>query len=110
MMGSDEILKTKVDQLINLVSSKHVILLSDAAKRLNVSVQTVESWANFLEEEGLIKLQYKFTTPYLVAVKKALKQKEIKVDLPKEEKSCPECGAFIKGNQKFCTKCGHKVV
>ncbi|MBI2142928.1 hypothetical protein HYU20_01120, partial [Candidatus Woesearchaeota archaeon] len=36
-----------------------------AAKELGVGIQTVEAWANFLEEDGLVTVKYKFTTPYV---------------------------------------------
>ncbi|MBI2140805.1 hypothetical protein HYU16_00105 [Candidatus Woesearchaeota archaeon] len=60
-----EAVKTGADRLLELVKGSKEIALADAAQRLGVPVQTVEAWSNFLEEDGLIAVKYKFTTPYL---------------------------------------------
>jgi|GEM_PF-4094604 len=60
-----ETVRTDVDLLVDLVKNKKEISFDDAAKELKLPVATVESWANFLDEEGIIAIKYKFTTPYL---------------------------------------------
>jgi ribosomal protein L18 len=60
-------LTTGVDALVDLVNERRTISFQDAAKRLRVPVSTVEAWAQFLEEEGLLSIKYSFTTPYIVA-------------------------------------------
>ena len=42
-------------------------------KILGLKERQVEEWADFLEEEGIISIEYKFTKPYLVARKLAKK-------------------------------------
>lgn len=70
------IIETGVDKLVNLVNKKGKISAEDAAKELGVSPTVVMEWVDFLEEEGIIKTEYKFTKPFLVARK--LAKKDIK--------------------------------
>ncbi len=60
-----EAVRTGADRLLELVKGSREIALADAAQQLGVPLPTVEAWANFLEEDGLIAIKYKFTTPYL---------------------------------------------
>jgi soluble cytochrome b562 len=61
---------TAADELLRLVTQIGEISLKDAAARLHVPIQTVEAWATFLEEDGMLGLKYKLTTPYLVRPQK----------------------------------------
>ncbi len=72
------VIETGVDKLVNLVNLKERIPSADAAKELGVSTAIVMEWADFLEEEGIIKVEYKFTKPFLVARKLAKKDVEEK--------------------------------
>ncbi len=66
-MGLDDLLiSTGVDQMIRLVKEKGSIELGAAAKELKMPMRTVEDWAHVLEEEGLVKIEYKLTKIYLV--------------------------------------------
>jgi chromosome segregation ATPase len=69
------VIETGVDKLVELVKSSKRISVPDAARALNVSKVVVEEWASFLEEEGIISIEYKFTTPYLVD--RVLSKKEV---------------------------------
>ncbi len=60
-----EEVKTGADRLLDLVKRSKEIAMSAAANELGASVQTVEAWANFLEEDDLVTVKYKFTTPYI---------------------------------------------
>ena len=60
------VLTTEADLLIDLLRNAREISLADAAKELNVPLKTIEAWANFLEEEKKLSINYKFTTPFLV--------------------------------------------
>ncbi|MBW2977104.1 hypothetical protein KY347_06705 [Candidatus Woesearchaeota archaeon] len=66
---TDSIIETGVDKLVKLVNSKGRISSYDAAKELGVGMSVVMEWADFLEEEGIINIEYKFTKPFLVARK-----------------------------------------
>lgn len=69
------LLKTGVDKLVSLIKEKKRISVPQAAKELGVSQIVVEEWADFLEEEGIISIDYKFATPWLI--EKKLKKEEI---------------------------------
>jgi len=75
MASMDSIIETGVDKLVELVKTRGRISFADASLQLGVSATVVEEWANFLEEEGIISIEYKLTTPYLVERK--ISQQEI---------------------------------
>ena len=62
-MVKDSLLKTGVDRLVSLIQEKKRISVPEAAKELGVSQIVVEEWADFLEEDGIISIEYKFATP-----------------------------------------------
>lgn len=59
------VVTTDVDRLIELLKKRREISVKDASEELGVSLETVEAWVGFLEEEGLVSLNYKFTTPFI---------------------------------------------
>ncbi len=65
MQPKPKSLTTAADELINIVRREKEISFSEAAKELGVSAQTIEAWATFLEEDGVLSVKYKMTTPYL---------------------------------------------
>ena len=70
---------TAADRLYELVKRENEVSFKDAAKELKVPIGTIEAWASFLEEDGLLSVKYKLTTPYLtsrVPVKKKEKKPE----------------------------------
>jgi chromosome segregation ATPase len=67
------IIETGVDKLVKLVNTSGKVSSNDAARELGVSNTVIMEWADFLEEEGIIKIEYKFTKPFLVARKLAKK-------------------------------------
>lgn len=62
----DIIVTTDVDRLVDLLKARREIAVKEAAETLGVSIETVESWVGFLEEEGIVSLSYKFTTPFIM--------------------------------------------
>ncbi len=68
------IIETGVDKLVKIINSRGSVSSSDAAKELGVSPSVIMEWADFLEEEGIINIEYKFTKPFLVARKLAKKE------------------------------------
>lgn len=62
----DLVIKTDIDRLMGLVEQKKEISIEEAAKELGISPKTIESLGDVLEEEGIVHVKYKFTTPYLV--------------------------------------------
>lgn len=69
----DIVIKTDVDRLISLVEQKKEISMEDAAKELGISPKVIESLGDILEEEGIVHIKYKFTTPYFVHETQKLK-------------------------------------
>lgn len=72
------VIETGVDKLVNIVKERGRIALADAAKELGVSVTVIQEWVDFLEEEGIISVEYKLTKPYLVERKLTKKEVEAK--------------------------------
>ena len=62
-------IKTGVDNLVELISTKKKISVDDAAKILGVGSDVVEEWAEFLEEEGLVALDYSLSKVYILEKK-----------------------------------------
>ncbi len=57
---------TGVDKLVRLVAKEKKIGLDDAAKQLGVESAVVQEWADFLEQEGLVSLQYSLSKTFIV--------------------------------------------
>ncbi|MBI2659311.1 hypothetical protein HYX05_04415 [Candidatus Woesearchaeota archaeon] len=72
------VIETGVDKLVNLVKERGRIPLQDAAKELGVSITVIQEWVDFLEEEGIISVEYKLTKPFLVERKLTRKEVEAK--------------------------------
>src|SRR3989338_751697 len=73
---------TAADHLYELVKQEKEIAFKDASQRLKVPVKTMEAWATFLEEDGLLSVKYKLTTPYITLPAPRKKKEE-----PKETKA-----------------------
>ena len=69
------IIETGVDKLVKIVKERGRIALADAARELGVSTTVIQEWVDFLEEEGIISVEYKLTKPYIV--QKQLTKKEV---------------------------------
>lgn len=67
-MPEQEVLRTDVDDFLELVKKNKKMSLIDAAKEMKVPLQTVQAWTDFLVEEGIVGIEYKFTTPYVFMV------------------------------------------
>lgn len=60
-----DLVKTGVDELMELLTQEKRLTLSEAAKRLGQPERTVQNWVDFLVEERILGIEYKFTTPYI---------------------------------------------
>ncbi len=67
--SEDHVLKTDVDQFLEIVTERGKISIAEAAKLMKTSIETVQAWADFLVEEKIIGMEYKFTTPYVYIIK-----------------------------------------
>ncbi len=71
---------TAIDSLVELVKLRKKLTLEEAAHQLALPEHVINEWANFLEEEGIIQITYKFTTPYL-ELKEKIKDAQGEEDL-----------------------------
>ena len=72
------LIETGVDKLVKLVKERGRIPLQEAAKELGVSTTVIQEWMDFLEDEGIISVDYKLTKPYLVERRLTKKEVEVK--------------------------------
>ena len=80
--GKIQSVSTGADRLYNLVQDLKEVSFQNAAKKLGIPVSTIEAWATFLQEDNLLSVKYKFTTPYLIlpaATKKKKDERAFKV-------------------------------
>jgi uncharacterized phage infection (PIP) family protein YhgE len=69
-MEFDELLiTTGVDALVKLVKERQRVELEDASAVLNIPSETIEDWTRVLEEEGILRIEYRLTKIYLTWVK-----------------------------------------
>ena len=80
-------IRTRVDELVKLIKQKGEISFEDAAKELDVSLSTIEAWANFLEEENILSIKYNFTTPFLTIFREKIKKEPDEEETVKKETS-----------------------
>lgn len=62
---ADGTVRTGVDELLDLLKRVNKITLIDAAKSLSISPTLLQSWVDFLVEEEIIGIEYKFTKPII---------------------------------------------
>jgi DeoR/GlpR family transcriptional regulator of sugar metabolism len=87
-MSEKNIIKTGVDKLLEIVKEKKRISIDDAAKNLGVSKDIASEWGDFLEDEGYITKEYKFTNTFLVIKSfdiANISKKAIEIDEKKRE-------------------------
>ena len=73
-------LKTGADDLYELVRLRKKISVEEAAKLLKISTKTAQSLVDFLVEEKIFGIEYKFTTPYIYISQEKEKKIEIKAN------------------------------
>ena len=71
---NDVILRTVADELLELVKKKKKISVEEAAKELNVNTPTIQALVDFLVEEKVFGIEYKFTTPYIYLYKEGINE------------------------------------
>jgi len=65
----ETVVRTGVDDLMDFLKGKEKLPLFDVADALKVSPDIVQSWVDFLVEEGLVGIEYKFTKPFIFLLK-----------------------------------------
>jgi hypothetical protein len=91
MVRKTTILQTTADQLMDFVKSREKVTIEETARALKIPVKTVQALVDFLVEEKVFGVEYKFTIPYIYLSKKDVKEpplvrkKETPILLSKEE-------------------------
>ena len=70
-------IKTGVDNLIELLKNREKITLNDASKELKIKTKILQKWVDFLVEEKVISVEYKFTVPYIYLNRTKQEEKSI---------------------------------
>ena len=78
-MGAN--ITTAVDSLVKLVNKEGKIGLEEASKKLGLPTNVLNEWATFLDQEKIIHIEYKFTTPFLISIKKENKKTKVDYEL-----------------------------
>lgn len=74
----DIVLRTVADELVELVIKSKKISVEDAAKKLNTPTEAIQALVDFLVEEKVFGIEYKFTTPYIYPYKEDIKSAKVK--------------------------------
>ncbi len=70
-------IKTGVDNLIELLKNREKITINDASKELKIKTKILQKWVDFLVEEKVISIEYKFTVPYIYLNRTKQEEKSI---------------------------------
>ena len=74
---AEEVVRTGVDDLLDLLGGISKIALAEAAQKLKIDAGTIQAWVDFLVEEGIVGIEYKFTTPFIYLNKGADAKKDV---------------------------------
>jgi len=83
---SDFIIETGIDKLIDLLSKKRKISLSEAARILNIKESQLEAWVSTLEDRGVVDLKYPVLGEPEIVLKGILPENLKLISEKKEEK------------------------
>lgn len=81
---NDSILRTVADELFELVKRSKKISVEEAAKRLKMPLSNIQALVDFLVEERIFGIEYKFTTPYVYLYKEGVSKAKKESGLTKE--------------------------
>ena len=72
--SDDSQLRTIADELLELVKKSKKISVEEAAKKLKMPIATVQSFVDFLVEDKIFGIEYKFTTPFIYLYREGVKK------------------------------------
>ena len=75
---AEEVIRTGVDDLLDLLKKVDKISVIDAAKKLGINIDLMQSWVDFLVEEEIVGIEYKFTKP-IIYLNKPSKAKDVSI-------------------------------
>lgn len=84
-------IETGVDKLVELINREKKVSVEDTAKKLGIGVVVIREWADFLEEEKIISIEYKFSKTILK--ERELSEKEV---TQKKKEYSSEKDAFVR--------------
>ena len=70
---ADFVLRTVADELLELVRKSKKISVEEAAEKLKMPIASVQALVDFLVEEKIFGIEYKFTTPYIYLYKEGIR-------------------------------------
>jgi len=80
---ADSTIRTGVDELLDLLRKVDKITLQDAAQKLGINQSLLQSWVDFLVEEEILGIEYKFTRPIIYLNRPAEEKKaQVKEEVP----------------------------
>ena len=80
--ANDSIIRTVADELFELVKKRSKLSVEEASKQLKIPIATIQALVDFLGEEKVFGIEYKFTTPYIYLYKEFFHQvKSKQIDL-----------------------------
>ena len=88
--------KANVDRILEILQEKKSVSINELASKLSLPKTDVQKSAEYLEEDGVVKIDHKFPNTYVTLVEKSKKEdgkKEEKAESPepvKEEPQQPE--------------------
>lgn len=74
----DTLIRTIADELFELVKKKGKVSVEEAAKEMKTPMATIQALVDFLVEEKVFDIEYKFTTPYVYLYKEGVKASKAK--------------------------------
>lgn len=74
----NSVLRTIADELLDLVKKSKKISVEEAAKKLRMPLANLQALVDFLVEERIFGIEYKFTTPYIYLYKDDIKEAKSK--------------------------------
>src|SRR3989338_6336391 len=92
---ADFVLRTVADELLELVGKHKKISVEDASKKLKMPAASVQALVDFLVEEKVFGIEYKFTTPYIYLYKEGVKQAKGKENSGRQDRRALEKVPFI---------------
>ncbi len=70
----DSIIRTAADELFELVKKSGKVSVEDASKAMKMPLSSVQALVDFLVEENVFGIEYKFTTPYVYLYREGLQE------------------------------------
>lgn len=71
---AENVIRTAADELFDLVKRSRKISVEEAAKHLKMPLATIQALVDFLVEEKVFGIEYKFTTPFIYLYKEGIKE------------------------------------